>query len=708
MRDNLSINHRGYGIPFSKLSQQELESLKDELTVSPIIPYGQTVSEVKSFSLYKQSQSKLYVPKAFGLHRFGVPDNEELCEGDDINIDFNGQLRKEQTKPMESFLSSCQDPLKRGGIINLSCAGGKCLAKDTKVIMFPFLNLKNVQDLIVGDLIMGDDGQQRKILSVCSGIEKMYKIIPQDKCFSPYVVNESHILSLKSKVTKQIYDININQYKQLIDFYKVRKGPFPFSGYTFSPLFLNNQEEVSNEYCDINETHYIEMKKHPLYSIIVNDQLLKNSKHVLQTMNIHHIFKMKGFKVYLENDIFFVSKYKASSYTYDIQVEELNEDVYYGFEIDGNRRFLIEDGTVTHNTVLGLYAISQLKKKTLIVVHKNFLQDQWIERINSFLPTAKIGIIRGKCIDVENKDIVIGSLQSLSMKDYDPMIFKGFGFVIIDEIHRTGTEVFSQAFHKINSRYSMGLTATLERTDGLTKVFTWFIGDVVYRDKSKQENIQVKCIPFFCENKNYSQKEVLFNGKMNFVKMVTNITQCQERNQKLAEMIWEEYEKSNFTRRFLILSERVKHLDEINNELLIHIELFASKKIKHTKEEEEDRDISEEECEGYNVVDNHQDMTGFYTGSVKAKNLKESESKTFILATYAFVSEGFDVQGLDTLVLTTSKTKMEQIVGRIVRQKEEDRINTPLILDVYDDFSVFKSQFKKRKTFYKSQKYSFI
>ena len=62
-------------------------------------------------------------------------------------------------------------------------------------------------------------------------------------------------------------------------------------------------------------------------------------------------------------------------------------------------------------TVISLYILSQLKRKTLIIVHKEFLIEQWVERINQFLPYARIGLIRQKKVDVLNKDIVIGMLQ---------------------------------------------------------------------------------------------------------------------------------------------------------------------------------------------------------------------------------------------------------------------------------------------------------
>ena len=85
-------------------------------------------------------------------------------------------------------------------------------------------------------------------------------------------------------------------------------------------------------------------------------------------------------------------------------------------------------------TSLSLYILSKLKKKTLVLVHKEFLFNQWIERIQQFLPEARIGKIQGPTIDIENKDIVLGMIQSISMKDYDLSVFSSFGFTIIDEV----------------------------------------------------------------------------------------------------------------------------------------------------------------------------------------------------------------------------------------------------------------------------------
>ena len=106
-------------------------------------------------------------------------------------------------------------------------------------------------------------------------------------------------------------------------------------------------------------------------------------------------------------------------------------------------------------TCLALNIISKIKLKTIIIVHKEFLLRQWIERIEQFLPDAKVGKIQAKTIDTEGKDIVICMLQSLSMKEYPKDMFREYGFSIYDEVHHLGAEVFSKAFYKVVTKYSL-------------------------------------------------------------------------------------------------------------------------------------------------------------------------------------------------------------------------------------------------------------
>lgn len=335
-------------------------------------------------------------------------------------------------------------------------------------------------------------------------------------------------------------------------------------------------------------------------------------------------------------------------------------------------------------TVIALHILAMIGRKAMIVVHKDFLLQQWRERIDEFLPGARIGTVKAQKIDVEDKDIIIASLQSLSMKTYPEDLFKDVGFLIIDEVHRTGTEVFSRALHKVNVKRSLGLSATVKRKDGMSKVFEWFIGRVVYAAGKRSDEVAVWMRPFCDPCPGYCEEPMAYGGKLNLSRMINNITEFRPRIEVIVDFIVEAIERDP-GRRVLVLSDRKKHLRDIQANLRERLSL---------------------DNESGNKPSNI--TSGMYVGSMKPTELAESQGCDVILATFSFASEGFDVPGLDTLVLASPKTDIEQSVGRILRQKAADRKNIPLIFDVLDDFSVFRAQAKKRLTFYKKHRYNIV
>jgi hypothetical protein len=86
---------------------------------------------------------------------------------------------------------------------------GKCLAKDTKLLMYDG-SIKNVQDVQINDLLMGDDSTPRTVLSICQGVDECFQI--NREFLSPYIVNSSHILSLCCKNTFNTIDIPVLEY----------------------------------------------------------------------------------------------------------------------------------------------------------------------------------------------------------------------------------------------------------------------------------------------------------------------------------------------------------------------------------------------------------------------------------------------------------------------------------------------------------------
>ena len=320
-------------------------------------------------------------------------------------------------------------------------------------------------------------------------------------------------------------------------------------------------------------------------------------------------------------------------------------------------------------TVLALYIISLLKVKTIVVVHKDFLMTQWRDRILQFLPEAKIGKIQQNTVDIENKDIVLAMVQSLSMKEYEPETFTSFGLAIFDECHHLGAEVFHKSMPKVASQYMLGLSATPNRKDGLRKVFEWYIGPLVYGTKEKNTDyIETRIYEYYNENKQYCKEEILYNGKTCMPRMINNISEFQPRSDFINQIVMKEYSTG---RKILILSDRRGYLDQTKQWLNENIQ---------------------------------KNCAGLYVGGMKPSELRDSQEKDIILGTFSMASEGMDIPKLNTIVLSSPKSDVVQSVGRILREKADVRKFHPLVIDIKDihpNLAVFNKQCEKRIKYYK-------
>ena len=325
-------------------------------------------------------------------------------------------------------------------------------------------------------------------------------------------------------------------------------------------------------------------------------------------------------------------------------------------------------------TIMGLYIACQLKKKTMFISHKDFLNQQFVDTVKAFSPNSSIGIIKQNKVDVVNKDFIIASLQSLSMKDYDINIFNDIGFIIIDEVHHTGAQVFCRAFKKLHTPIILGLSATLNRKDGMRKVFEYYIGSSVYTMKKKEfTEVEVQIHKYYEPNIEYSGIKQMWNGKDNIAAMINNICTFKPRTEYIISVL-ENIIKKDPERRILILSER--------RNLLNDIEKYIIEK---------------------NILNKDY---GFYVGGMKQCDLNVSAEKQIILATYQLASEGFNVPSLNTVIFASPISDIQQSIGRILRERAEDRKYIPLCIDILDEFSAFKRKGYTRAKFYNTNKYN--
>jgi len=789
------LGSKGYSIFKECLTIEEQELIRRELTVKAFVPKS-CINQPNPFPVYRESKKKFYVPRFYGMDTYGTPDEERISKGDDIHLTFKGGLRPFQKPIVKKYMKHAKKH--NAGLIEIFCGAGKCLAMGTKV-MLANGEMTKVENIKVGDKLMGDDSRPRTVLSLARGREMMYDIIPTKG--NTYTVNESHILSLKCSSTYskkfkkgQIVDICVKDYLNLPKSFHGPAGAllgyripvkFPEKNVEMDPyalgywlgdgtnrypaittieepiiryfkeyaeklgLFIRqgkgrdsitysisagkrNRPGISgsvgkNKFLNMLNKYNLVQNKHIPYDykcnsrdiqlellagIIDSDGYLSNNTYDIIQKNerllddIIFIARSLGFAAYkkeCKKSCMYQGEKKTGTYyricisgeglenipvklirkkarprkqmkdvlVTRIKVVKKEVDDYYGFEIDGNRRFILGDFQVTHNTVMALNILAQLKKKTLIIVHKDFLLRQWKERIEQFLPGARVGKIQGTIIDIENKDIVIGMLQSLSMKDYPPTVFESFGFTIVDECHHLAAEVFSNALFKIVTKYMLGLSATMKRKDGLTRVFKMFIGKVVVKkERPLQDNVTIKAIRYENNDEDFTKVLLNFKGQTHYALMIKKLCEYNRRSEFIIKILKDIVDLEDTTQQIMVIGH--------NKSLLKYL---------------------------HDSIEHHKIApVGYYVGGMKEKDLKESEGMKIIIATYAMAEEALDIKTLSTLVMATPKVDVRQAVGRILRNQDGEKV----VIDIIDQHDIFLRHWNKRRIWYNKQKFKII
>jgi superfamily II DNA or RNA helicase len=182
-------------------------------------------------------------------------------------------------------------------------------------------------------------------------------------------------------------------------------------------------------------------------------------------------------------------------------------------------------------------------------------------------------------------------------------------------------------------------------------------------------NVLVKIIKYNITHPHFKEYKQNYGQEINRPKTINKIFKIDIRNTFIIDTI--NYILKEENRKLIILSDRVEHL-EILKKLLDNIE---------------DNNIT----------------TSFYIGGLKQKVLDEAEKAQVIFATYSMAAEALDIPELNTLLMVTPRTEVEQAVGRITRKK--DHPVQPLIIDIVDQLPSFVRQGYNRRRFYNKKKF---
>jgi superfamily II DNA or RNA helicase len=305
-------------------------------------------------------------------------------------------------------------------------------------------------------------------------------------------------------------------------------------------------------------------------------------------------------------------------------------------------------------TACALYISAHLPaKRTLILVHTTALATQWQSRVNTFLRNATVVLIKAQ--DTVNLDElkhathIIMLLQTvLALKKRGSPLIDNLkhDLIFVDECHHLAARTLCKVVETVGSRYRLGLSATLQRKDGLDPMLSVLLGSLGYACERQT------CPGLVVQVKTYKTSQ--FQSATTFVQHITEICHDERRINMIVDTIRHVYKQGRY---IIVLSDRLNLLDAIEKQL--------------------------EEPIYKAIGGNNQDP--------------DMATRPVILATYAYASEGLDIPVLNTCILATPRLEVKQSIGRILRSPE----GKPLVIDIVDeDRSVLKRQFSQRKRFY--------
>ncbi len=307
-------------------------------------------------------------------------------------------------------------------------------------------------------------------------------------------------------------------------------------------------------------------------------------------------------------------------------------------------------------TLLGAKMFELRACKTLIIVNKNMLLTQWIDRFVDYFGYTKkdIGYL-GKGKNKLNGNLDVATMQSLKN---NTDVINNYSFVIVDECHHIPAITFEQIVKQFFGKYILGLSATPRRKDGLDPILIEQLGEIAYEHKKKRT----------FKNKLEIIRTEFESTADTYAEMINELSRDEKRNNLLIDQI-----KINKNRKILVLTDRIEHINILESKLL-----------------EENLDF----------VSIH--------GSLNKKEQEEKmalvDKSSLILATTSYFGEGIDFPHLNTIIFATPISyygRLVQYLGRIGRGNQEC-----LAIDFLDNKNaMLNSAYKKRVEGYKQMHY---
>jgi superfamily II DNA or RNA helicase len=664
------LGEKGYSIFKECLSVDEQHYIRNELTMKPYIP--KSPIQPTPFPIYLESPLKLYIPRYFGIDTYGPPDRILIKPGNTIDVEFAGDLRPYQNAIVDKYIKhvgACG-----GGLLDVDPGKGKTvmalniiskLQKSTLVIVHKsfLLNqwIERIQQFLPGARVGRIQGQiidtENKdiVIGMLQSLSmkeypketfQQFGLAIYDECF-PYdtLVHTSRGPMMIGRLYEIWAQYNTQGYS-CIDSDAIECGK---KIHNELPKILSYNLSTSRFEYSIMTHAWRRQRDELLRVYLLGGSFVCTPEHKILTQG-------GGYKC--ANQLVMGDKIEC---LYTPNPNDIDASMIPGYESRGK------------------YKIPPLGPSTSSPNAFLYYEKVSVEEYNA-LSMRKPPIPPRRDIDVYDIEVADNHNFILRLKDgrfYNP---------IVSNCHHMGAEVFSRCMMKVNTTYTLGLSGTMSRKDGLTKVFEMFIGPVVHKEKAEPEHkVLVKGIVYSVDDEVFNETQYDYMGNPKFSTMISKLCNYNRRSEFILRVIAAELEL-NPAQQIMILAH--------NKTLITYLhDAIATRKIGEKAVLDEGT-----QAQGING------LVGYYVGGMKEAALKESEKKKIIIATYAMASEGLDIKTLTTLILASPKTDVCQSVGRILRQKH----SSPLVIDIIDGHDIFMSQWYKRRKYYKSQDYKIL
>ena len=437
-----------------------------------------------------------------------------------------------------------------------------------------------------------------------------------------------------------------------------------------------------------------------LFYNVIKNKLTRHSKEYQRSTYITNKYFLEGTNVLKIPRFFPVEDYIAGNFEI---VENLNDgqdiEINHNIELRDDLQKNIVNYMLTHNngiiqanpgsgkTVVSVFVVSTLKKKTFILCHRDSLIQQWA---GPGLPDKKQGFLgytdlneneigrltSSNFKEVLKKSIILCTDQafiSILKRHREEFLIElnnaNIGIFIADEVHTSvGAPTFAECSIHIPSKIVFGLSATPYRHDGNEDIMKFHLGEVyVPEGKSSTMDARVTILLFdfgFLPKSHYYLYYGGFFQKSRYLNILKNSKIFMNVCYSIIRKFYDD------EKQIIFMGERIKLL-----------ELLA----KNCK------------C----------DDVGMFMGSAK---LDQTE-KRLTFSTSGKIRDGVDCTGKDCLIMTSPISNIDQMSGRILRIKEGKR--QPILIDLVDiGTPEIKQTLFGRLEFYKKKewdiKYLFI